>query len=316
MAAREREDIGAEFGRLLRRGLIVALVLLSLALLVLWRADSPRLERLRMSLADWATPSVEMTADPIGALSDMAADFRDFTRVHERNRELRAEIQRLRAWRETAQQLERENAQLRALNNLRLGSRTGFVAGEVIADSGSPFAQSALLNIGSDDGVIDGAAAVDGEGLVGRVVGVGRRASRVLLLTDFNSRVPVKVLPSGRRAILSGENSDSPRLSFLDALAGVAPGDQVVTTGDGGVFPPDLPVGRVAVVGEYGARVQVAADYERLEFVRILLYRPSTRIDTPGGLIAPREGPGAPGGAEGAAPAGPEAPLLGQAGGD
>ncbi|MEX2519815.1 MAG: rod shape-determining protein MreC [Paracoccaceae bacterium] len=299
MASRERGDIGAEFGRLVRRGILVALVLLSLALFVLWRADNPRIERLRMELADWATPTIELTANPIGAVSDMAEDFENFTDAYKQNKTLRKEIQRLRAWRETAQQLERENAKLRALNNLRLAPRIGFIAGEVIADSGSPFAQSALLNIGADDGVTDGAATVDGEGLVGRVVGVGARASRVLLLTDFNSRVPVKVLPSGRRAILSGENSDAPRLNFLDTMAGVASGDLVVTTGDGGVFPPELPVGRVAVVGEYGARVQIGADYERLEFVRVLLYRPSTRIDTPGGLIITPEA-GAP-------------PTLGQA---
>ncbi|MEM7525466.1 MAG: rod shape-determining protein MreC, partial [Pseudomonadota bacterium] len=135
---------------------------------------------------------------------------------------------------------------------------------------------------------------VDGEGLVGRVVGVGDRAARLLLLTDFNSRVPVKVLPSGRRAILTGANDDAPRLSFLDAVAGVASGDRVVTSGDGGVFPPDLLVGAVAVIGEYGARVQVSADYERLEFVRVLRYRPSTRIDEPGGLILPPAPPAPP----------------------
>ncbi|WP_340108548.1 rod shape-determining protein MreC [Pikeienuella sp. HZG-20] len=294
MASRERGDIGTEFGRLLRRGVVVALVFLMIALFILWRADSPRIERLRMALVDWATPSVELTANPLGAMVDMARDFENFTRVYKQNKALRHEIQRLRAWRETAQQLERENAQLRALNNLRLAPRIGFVAGEVIADSGSPFAQSALLNIGAADGVLDGAAAVDGGGLVGRVVGVGERASRVLLLTDFNSRIPVKVLPSGRRAILTGENSDAPRLNFLDAMTDVAPGDRVTTSGDGGVFPPDLPVGLVAVVGDYGARVQISADYERLEFVRILLYRPSTRIDTPGGLIEPFSPPAAP----------------------
>ncbi|QIE54300.1 rod shape-determining protein MreC [Pikeienuella piscinae] len=294
MAGRERGDIGREFGRLVRRGALLALIFLVIALFVLWRADSPRIERLRMALVDWATPSVELTANPLGAVADMMQDFENFTRVYEQNKTLRAEIQRLRAWRESAQQLERENAQLRALNNLHLAPRIGFVAGEVIADSGSPFAQSALLNIGAADGVLDGAAAVDGEGVVGRVVGVGEHASRILLLTDFNSRVPVKVLPSGRRAVLTGENSDAPRLSFLDTMAGVAPGDRVTTSGDGGVFPPDLPVGVIAVIGDYGARMQISADYERLEFVRVLLYRPSTTIDTPGGLIAPDPQAGAP----------------------
>ena len=287
MASREGGDIANEFGRIVRRVLLIGLVVVCIALFVLWRADSPRLERIRMSLADWATPSVELTGRPLAAASHMVEDFENFTRVYEQNKLLRREIQRMRAWREQAQQLERENAQLRALNNLRLAPRVGFVAGEVIADSGGPYAQSVLLNIGDRDGVTDGAAAVDGDGLVGRVVGVGERAARLLLLTDFNSRVPVKILPSGRRAILTGESDDAPRLSFLEAATGVAPGDRVVTSGDGGVFPPDLPVGVVAVIGDFGARVQVSADYERLEFVRVLRYRPSTKIDAPGGLILP-----------------------------
>ncbi|MEM7270021.1 MAG: rod shape-determining protein MreC [Pseudomonadota bacterium] len=285
--ARDRGDIGKEFGRLVSRALMVAFVLICVVLFALWRADNPRIERMRMMIADWASPSMELTSGPLSAGADMIEDFENFTRVYEQNKSLRREIQRLRAWREQAQQLERENAQLRALNNLKLGDRVGYVAGEVIADSGSPFAQSVLINIGAFDGVSDGAAAVDGEGLVGRVVGVGDRATRVLLLTDFSSRVPVKVLPSGRRAILTGEGVDAPRLSFLEAMAGVAPGDRVMTTGDGGVFPPDLLVGNVAVIGETGARVQIRADYERLEFVRILRYRPSTEISTPGGLVIP-----------------------------
>lgn len=283
----DRGDIGTEFGKLIRRALAVALVMVCIVLFALWRADNPRIERMRMALADWALPSIELTSTPLASGADMVKDFENFTRVYKQNKALRQEIQRLRTWREAAQQLERENAQLRALNNLKLSDRVGYIAGEVIADSGSPFSQSVLINIGALDGVRDGAAAVDGEGLVGRIVGVGERAARVILLTDFNSRVPVKVLPSGRRAILSGQSTDAPRLSFLETMAGVAPGDRVTTTGDGGVFPPDLLVGNVAVIGDSGARIQIRADYERLEFLRVLRYRPSTRIDTPGGLVIP-----------------------------
>ena len=283
--ARDGGDIGKEFGLIVRRALAVALFLICIVLFVLWRADNPRIENLRMMLIDWASPSIQLTAGPVAAGAAMVEDFENFTKVYEQNKALRREIQRLRSWREVAQQLERENAQLRALNNLKLSDRVGYVAGEVIADSGSPFSQSVLINIGARDGVTDGAAAVDGQGLVGRIVGVGKDAARLLLLTDFSSRVPVKVLPSGRRAILTGESADAPRLSFLDNMAGVAPGDRVTTSGDGGVFPPDLFVGRVAVIGESGARIQIAADYERLEFVRVLRYQPKTAIETPGGLI-------------------------------
>ncbi len=131
----------------------------------------------------------------------------------------------------------------------------------------------------------DGAAVMDGSGLAGRVVGMGRRASRVLYVTDYSSRIPVLIRPSGKRAILTGDGTPSPRLEFLEDPEGIRPGDRVVTSGDGEVLPADLPVG-IAVVGPDGApRARLAADLPRLEFVRILRYRPDTEIDRPGGLI-------------------------------
>lgn len=271
--------------RTVHRILLGLVALVSLALLVLWRTDNPRLERLRMGLADALLPSMTFVAQPIELAAGIARDYRNFFDVYNQNRELRREIERLRAWRETARQLEEENAQLRALNNVRLAPRTTFVTGDVIADSGGPFRQSALVNVGARDGVLDGAAAVDGNGLVGRVVGIGERAARLLLLTDFSSRVPVIVEPSGRRAILAGDGTPAPLLEFLENTEGISPGDPVRTSGDGGVFPPDLPVGHIIALPENRWRVALGADYRRLEFVRLLRYVPDTRIDEPGGLI-------------------------------
>jgi rod shape-determining protein MreC len=174
-----------------------------------------------------------------------------------------------------------------------------------VADSGGPFLQSALVNVGSRDGVLDGSAAVDGSGLVGRVVGTGEHATRLLLLTDFSSRVPVLVQPSGHHAILAGDGTDAPRLEFIENPDEVKPGDPVRTSGEGGVFPPDLPVGRLIALPGGTWRVALHADFARLEFVRLLRYAPDTRIDRPGGLIlsAPRSAdepnppqPPAPGG--------------------
>ena len=148
------------------------------------------------------------SANPSRFLSEHGARLpRSSSTSTSRTRTLRREIQSLRAWRETARQLEEENAQLRALNNVRLARRTTFVTGDVFADSGGPFLESALVNVGREDGIADGAAAVDGAGLVGRVVGVGERASRLLLLTDFSSRVPVVIQPGARRAVLAGDGT-------------------------------------------------------------------------------------------------------------
>jgi len=274
--------------RSVHRILLGLVVLVSVFLLILWRSDNPRLERLRLSLADRLAPSMSLVNQPLVFASEMSRDYRNFFDLYSQNRELRREIQRLRAWRGTARQLEEENAQLRALNNVRLAPHATFVTGDVIADSGGPFLQSALVNVGARDGVVDGSAAVDGNGLVGRVVGVGQHATRLLLLTDFSSRVPVLVQPSGRRAILAGDATSAPVLEFLENPDQVNPGDPVRTSGDGGVFPPDLPVGRLIALPGGTWRVALSADYARLEFVRLLRYAPDTRIERPGGLILSR----------------------------
>jgi rod shape-determining protein MreC len=134
---------------------------------------------------------------------------------------------------------------------------------------------------------------MDGLGLVGRISGVGETTSRVILLTDTSSRIPVTVEPSGQRAILTGDNSFYPLLDFLEDRDRVAPGDRVVTAGDGQLFPPGLLVGRVAEGTDGRLRLRLAADYGQLEFVRVLRSPLVESISDPGGLIVPAGG-GAP----------------------
>ncbi|MEM9045081.1 MAG: rod shape-determining protein MreC [Pseudomonadota bacterium] len=274
--------------RTVNRVLLGLIVIVSLIFLILWRMDNPRVERLRMAVADSLLPSMSWTNAPIEVGADMIRDYENFLTVYEQNRQLRREIQRLQAWRETARQLEEENAQLRALNKVRLAPRTTFVTGDIVADSGGPFLQSALVNVGRLDGVTDGSAAVDGNGVVGRVVGVGERATRLLLLTDFSSRLPVVIQPSGSRAILVGDGTTAPVIQFLDGEDQVRPGDLVETSGDGEVFPPNLPVGRLVATAGKKLRVILSADFSRLEFVRLIRYQPDTLIDQPGALILNR----------------------------
>lgn len=273
--------------RTVHRILLGLVILICLLLLVLWRTDNPRVNHIRMALVDTLSPSMAWVSQPLDFGWNLARDYRNFLNVYEQNKELRREIQALRSVREVARLLEEENAQLRRLNNVRLAQRMQVVTGDVFADSGGPFAQTALVNVGREDEIQDGAAAMDGAGLVGRVVGVGERSSRLLLLTDFASRVPVVIQPSARRAVLAGDGTIAPKLEFLDGSDPIKPGDLVETSGDGGVFPPDLPVGQVVTTESGALRVRLHADYARLEFVRLIRYQPDTRIGEPGDLIRP-----------------------------
>ncbi|MEM1383740.1 MAG: rod shape-determining protein MreC [Pseudomonadota bacterium] len=286
----EAQKISKGVSRILTALAIVA----GIVLFVLWRADNHRVEQLRMRITDGVLPSMAWVTRPVDFLASMTEDSRALMDVYEQNKTLRREIQHLKSWRETARRLEEENARLRALNNVRLAPRTTFVTGDVIADSGGPFRQTVLVNVGVRDGVLDGSAGVDGNGLVGRIVGVGEHAARMLLLTDFSSRIPVAIQPSGQRAILAGDGTPAPVLDFIEAVDQISPGDPIVTSGAGGLFPPNLPVGRVIMTAAGTWRAVLAADYARLEFVRLLRYRPDTGIDRPGDLVVPAR-PAAPG---------------------
>lgn len=283
----QRDSDASAMWRSLRRVLVFCTCLICLGLFLLWRVDNPRVEALRMSLMDRMLPTIEWSVRPVTFFSRLVSDYEEIDRVYEQNRELRRELQRMKGWREAALQLEEKNARLRALNNVRLSPRIRFITGEVLTDSGSPFSQSALLNIGRIDGVQDGSATVDGLGLVGRVSGVGDRTARVILLTDLNSRVPAIVQPSGQRALLTGDNTTAPLLEFVDERDRVRPGDRVVTSGDGGVFPADILVGTVAVDPSGRLRTRLAAEYQRLEFIRVLRQAPGEVIDGTGDLIGP-----------------------------
>ena len=269
----------------LGRLMLGALVVMLLGLFLLWRIDSPRVERLRMEITDRVIPNFATITAPVTSAVNILRSARSYTRIYQQNQELRRELQQMKAWKEAALQREQENARLLDLNNVRLDPKFTKITGVVLADSGSPFRQTVLLNVGRRDGIVDGWAAIDGIGLVGRIAGVGERTSRVILLTDTSSRIAVSIESNGQRAMIVGDNTSRPPLEFLEDPETVRPGDRVVTSGDGGVFPSSLLVGQVTQTQSGRLRVRLAADMQRLEFLRVVRHQPREPISTAGDLI-------------------------------
>ena len=292
MANDRKQD--EDYFRPLRRLLAGVVILLLFGLFLVWRIDSHRVERFRAQVIDQVVPSFDWVMAPVHGGLNILRDFQSYARIHQQNQELRRELQQMKAWKEAALQLEQENARLLDLNKVRLDPRLTHVTGVVLADSGSPFRQSVLLNVGARDGIVDGWATMDGIGLVGRISGVGDKTARVLLLTDTSSRLPVTIQPSGQRALIEGDNSAAPPIDFIEAPDLVRPGDRVISSGDGGVFPAGLLVGRVAQDPGGRLRVRLAADFERLEYLRVLRHLGTETIRDPGSLIEPDGDPADP----------------------
>jgi rod shape-determining protein MreC len=248
------------------------LVLASVAMIVLGKADALLFERVRSVFTDAVAPVLRLVSEPISAADSVVARFHDMVALYNENGRLRQDNARLLQWQQAAQQLTAENARLRELLKLAPDPTTSFISTRVIANSGGSFVRSVLVDGGSGEGVTRGQAAITGDGLVGRVTEVGERASRILLLTDLNSRIPVAFDGTRERAVLAGDNSDQPRLLYLPAGAAVNIGDRLVTSGNGGIFPPGLPVGVVAAIEDGIVRVDPYAELSRLDYVRVVNY--------------------------------------------
>ena len=179
------------------RFLFVALVALSLSLMVLDRYNARPIEQARGAVMDGVTPFLDLMSRPIDTIAKWmeAADELFFLRSE--HARLKLENERLAMWQQAARRLEAENAALRELLRLTPQPADDYVTARAVGGSGGAYVRSLLINAGSNQGIGEGQAAVDGNGLAGRVLHVGRRSARVLLITDINSRIPV-VVGSGR----------------------------------------------------------------------------------------------------------------------
>jgi rod shape-determining protein MreC len=257
------------------------LVLLSTVMIVLGKTDQIVIESLRNSVMDAAAPALDMLSRPSTLLDTVVSRTRDFVTVYRENARLAEENERLLGWQQAALKLVSENAQLRDLLRAAPEPATSYVTARVIANSGGAYVRSIMVNAGRENGVVRGEAAVSGEGLIGRVSEVGSRAARILLITDLNSRVPVTVEGSRHRAVLAGDNSEHPSLRYLEAGVAIRIGDRIVTSGQGGVFPPGLPVGVVAAFDGELARVELFVELSRVDYLRLVDYGLADALPNP-----------------------------------
>ncbi|MEQ8196299.1 MAG: rod shape-determining protein MreC [Rhodospirillales bacterium] len=265
--------VEAPIRTLAQRFLYLGLVGAAFALMLLGKADVLLMDRMRAHVTDAVAPILDFASRPVASAKEMVGEARAMIALKAENDRLREDRARLLQWQAVARKLEAENKALKGLLNFKPGPEASYLTARVIADAGGAFAHSIVLNIGERDGVENGQAIVTGEGLVGRVAIVGSRSARVLLLTDLNSRIPVLVESTRTRAILAGNNTDQPRLIHLPPNARVPQGDRIVTSGHAGVFPPGIPIGVVANVGDGGITVQPFAKRNALEYVQIVNYK-------------------------------------------
>jgi len=256
----------------LQRAGIVLMVVAAFGLVLLGKADTLLVETSRVWFNEILAPVTAFFSKPAETIASFINGFHDLVHIRRENVKLRQENAELAELRTISERLQRHNEQLERLLRYTPPPQASFVSADVIADAGNAFAQSLIAFAGEKDGVKKGHVVLTGDGVVGRIDFTGPSASRILLLTDINSRLPVKLIPGDIPAILSGDNTDYPQLVYLPRNVKVAVGDKVVTSGMAGVYPSGLPVGVIHSVSEGVVKVRPFVNRGGLEIVRIVDY--------------------------------------------
>ncbi|HEX8770733.1 MAG TPA: rod shape-determining protein MreC [Acidimicrobiales bacterium] len=240
------------------------------------------LETVRQGARDAVAP-VESAADTVfSPVGDFFGGLARYGDVKAENAKLRRELDQ--AHNDNLRQAgaERDLQSLMELQNLEFAGNIPSVAARVISDAPSNFQMTVNIDRGSDQGIEKGMPVVAGAGLVGRVVDVSRSTATIMLITDQASNVGVRLQSSGDIGVTRGGGaSQQMRVDLIDLGAKIEEGAAVVTSGlQESVFPPDIPVGRVvkATVSQGALQQQVTiepvVDLRRLEFVRVLKWKP------------------------------------------
>ncbi|MBE8191173.1 MAG: rod shape-determining protein MreC [Alphaproteobacteria bacterium] len=216
------------------------------------------------------TPLYSVASAPFQKIREWQMDWSNLLDAHEQNEALRGANKTLN---NRLGELDLMRAQLKKYQDLLalpLEPDLRMASARVVADLNSPFVHTLLANNGSRAGIAKGQAVIGAHGLVGRIFSSNNNAARILLLTDFNSHIPVITHDGATRAILSGRNQAVPILSFLSRQATLADGDQIVTSGAGGYLPAGIPVGTITIEDNQ-PHIMLHEDLTHLDYVRIIL---------------------------------------------
>jgi len=271
-----REDVGIAIrSALLSKGTkqrfsLFALVVLSIILIIFETIESKPLNYFRSFLKDTIYRGSLIISAPGKGFNVLSGNINEHVNLYKDYKKLKLENDELKNDISKSDFLELENAQLRKLIEEQTSSVSDLANARVILDKKSPYLYSFIINVGNNKGVKNGMAVLEGKNFIGRIVDVNFFSSRVLLVSDLNSKIPVITEPSGTHGILSGKGKKKPTIEYLPKNHSLKNGDKVYTSGKEGLFSPGIPIGEVKNLNG-NVIVELFSDHAQTTFVNIML---------------------------------------------
>ena len=271
-----REDVGIAIrSAFLAKGSkqkfsLFALIVLSIVLLFFETIDTKPLNYFRAFIKDVIYRGALVVSAPSKSINNFTDFVKEHVHLYDDYSKLKKENNELKNKISETHFLELENTQLRKLIEEQVSSTSNLMSARVMLDKQSPYLNSFIINIGSNKNIKNGMAALDGKNFIGRIVDVNFFSSRVLLVSDLNSKIPVMTEPSAHHAILSGHGKSEPTLEYLPENHNIQNGDKIYTSGKEGIFSPGIPIGKVKIENNI-IKVLLFSDLSQITFININL---------------------------------------------
>ena len=249
---------------------LILVVALAVVLVLLGKAQGTLFDKMRAHATDTMAPVLEKVRVPVAGFGRWMGSITEIFSVYQENLRLKDENARLRQWRNVAIVLQGRVGRYQALLHAVPEPELNRVLARVIGRANRPFLQTMILDAGRNNHVLPGQAVMDARGMIGRIYLTGQRTSWVILLTDLNSHIPVTIAPRNIQAMMTGDNTANPILNLMSHTVILHAGEQVTSSGDGGLLPAGLPIGTVVSDGAGGWRVALLADAAASQDVEIL----------------------------------------------
>ena len=249
---------------------LFALVVLSIVLISIETIEAKPFNYFRSFIKDTIYRGSLAVSAPFKVFDNFIDYIDEHLNLYSNYNELKKENNKLKNNISKSDFLEFENTQLRKLIEEQVSSSSDLLSARVMIDKQSPYLNSFIINIGSNKNIKNGMAVLDGKNFVGRIVDVNFFSSRVLLVSDLNSKIPVIIEPSGHHAILSGHGTNKPILEYLPENYTIQDGDKVYTSGKEGIFSPGIPIGEIIIEKDV-VKTSLFSDLSQITFVNIKL---------------------------------------------
>ena len=253
---------------------LIGLIFFSIGLLIISKINLPVTNYLNVALNEIVYRSSFIVSIPEKKIQDLRIRIKNHYDTYNNYLTVKEELKSLKSKKYETEFLKSENDRLKKTIDEYIYNSEELVA-KVLIDKKSPFLKSIIVNKGSKDNVKLGMAVLDEKFLVGKVVEVNYSTSRVLLLSDLNSKIPVSIEPNGVQSILSGSGSSYGEIQYIKEDYELENDSEIFTSGSGGIFRSGIPIGKTIANEEIGLdtiKVKFHSDFSQLRLVKIVSF--------------------------------------------